>query len=174
MEGRAEEYAAVALSENNIFTAEMIGGEYCFGPDKTVSRGEFLSMCMLTAGEPLINGVMSTGYEDVDAMPYWMQQYVATAVMRGVSGREESESVFRADEPISRNEAMSMLNRALGLKDIDYISLDSEWEPEAAQACANLSAVGIVESQTLIHDELTRAEAAQMLIKALEVVKGRE
>ena len=174
MNGRAEEYAAVALSENNIFTAEMIGGEYCFGPDKTVSRGEFLSMCMLTAGEPLINGVMSTGYEDVDAMPYWMQQYVATAVMRGVSGREESENVFRADEPISRNEAMSMLNRALGLKDIDYISLDSEWEPEAAQACANLSAVGIVESQTLIHDELTRAEAAQMLIKALEVVKGRE
>ena len=174
MNGRAEEYAAVALSENNIFTAEMIGGEYCFGPDKTVSRGEFLSMCMLTAGEPLINGVMSTGYEDVDAMPYWMQQYVATAVMRGVSGREESENVFRADEPISRIEAMSMLNRALGLKDIDYISLDSEWEPEAAQACANLSAVGIVESQTLIHDELTRAEAAQMLIKALEVVKGRE
>ena len=52
MNGRAEEYAAVALSENNIFTAEMIGGEYCFGPDKTVSRGEFLSMCMLTAGEP--------------------------------------------------------------------------------------------------------------------------
>ena len=91
-----------------------------------------------------------------------------------MSGREESENVFRADEPISRNEAMSMLNRALGLKDIDYISLDSEWEPEAAQACANLSAVGIVESQTLIHDELTRAEAAQMLIKALEVVKGRE
>ena len=69
---------------------------------------------------------------------------------------------------------MSMLNRALGLKDIDYISLDSEWEPEAAQACANLSAVGIVESQTLIHDELTRAEAAQMLINALEVVKSRE
>ena len=59
------------------------------------------------------------------------------------------------------------------LKDIDYISLDNEWEPEAAQACANLSAVGIVESQTLIHDELTRAEAAQMLIKALEVVKSR-
>ena len=171
MNGRAEEYAAVALSENDIFTAEMIGGEYCFGPEKTVSRGEFLSMCMLTSGEPLINGVMSTGFEDVDAMPYWMQQYVATAVMRGVSGSEES--VFRADEPISRSEAMSMLNRALGLKNIDYISLDSEWETEEAQACANLSAVGIVGSQTLLHDELTRAEAAQMLIKALEVVKGR-
>ena len=48
MRGRADEYSAVLLSEKNIFTGEQIGGEYCFGPDKNVSRGEFQACACLS------------------------------------------------------------------------------------------------------------------------------
>jgi hypothetical protein len=34
------------LKEQGIFTGSTIGGNFCFSPDKSVSRGEFLVMVM--------------------------------------------------------------------------------------------------------------------------------
>ena len=174
MRGRAEEYAAVELSEQGIFTGEQLGGEYCFSPDKSVSRGEFLSMCMLISGEPVISGVMSTGYADEEDMPYWMKQYVATAVMRGIRPAASAASnAFGSGSPISRSEALVMLNKALGLRDISYAELDETMEPEVAQACANLSSIGIDSGHMSVSEQLTRSEAALLLVKAMETVNGR-
>ncbi|MEI3102503.1 MAG: hypothetical protein V8T45_12620 [Oscillospiraceae bacterium] len=44
-------------------------GEYCFYPDKPVTRGEFLSMCLIVSDEPIISGVMNTGYSDDEDIP---------------------------------------------------------------------------------------------------------
>ena len=175
MAGRADEYAAVALSENGLFTGEQVGGIYCFYPDKTVSRGEFLSMCMVLSGEPVFTGVLSTGYADDQDIPVWMKGYVATAVLCGIDyGRvTDSGSVFDASAPISKAEAASMLDSALHVTSVSYIQLDENLDAALAQACVNLSAHGILKSTEGIGNYLTRSDAAQMLAAALELQARR-
>lgn len=176
MQGSPQEYAAVALSENGLFTGEQIGESYCFYPDKTVSRGEFLSMCMILSDEPVFTGVMSTGYTDDGDIPGWMKGYVVTAAMCGIESGYKSEagSYFDSSAPISKAEASQMLDKALNITPVSYISLNSELDTELAQACANLSACGLIKNSSLITDEvLSRSEAAQMLCSALELKSRR-
>ena len=176
MAGRADEYAAVALSENGLFTGEQVGGVYCFHPDELVTRGEFLSMCMIVSGEPVFTGVLSTGYADDHEIPGWMKGYVATAAMCGVDHGRKTEigSVFDASAPIRKAEAASMLDGALNVTSVSYIQLDDTLDAALAQACVNLSAHGIMRSTEGIENYLTRSEAAQMLSAALELQANRK
>lgn len=175
MEGLAGEYYAVALSEHGIFTGRQVCGEYCFCPDEPVSRGEFVSMCMAVSGEPVLSGAVSTGYSDDGSIPDWMKRYAMTASMckvdEGVGCGEER--MFNPSSPISRSDAALILNKALKLCDVSYMTLDEGLEPETAQACANLSASGIIREGTLIQESLDRADAAELLVKALELIKKR-
>lgn len=175
LEGLAGEYFAIALSESGVFTGEQICGEYCFYPDKPVTRGEFISMCMRLSDEPVFSGVLSTGYGDDESIPTWMKGYAMTAAMCGVDdGLYLGEQhVFNAGSAISRSEAAVILNRALGLNDVSYMELDASLEREAAQACANLCASGISDGSVSVRDGLTRLEAAELLAKALELIKGK-
>ena len=173
MSGSAGEYAALLLSEEGVFTGEQIGGEYCFYPDKAVSRGEFLSMCMIVSDEPIISGVMSTGYSDDEDIPAWMKPYVATTVMCGMDRIDGESDAFQPDAAITKTEAVVMLNEALGLNDVNYIQLDETLAPETAQACANLSAAGIMEDSQLVEETLSRIDAAELLSKALELMSRR-
>ena len=45
MDGKAEEYCAMLLSEKGIFTGSRTGEEYHFEPERAVSRGEFERIC---------------------------------------------------------------------------------------------------------------------------------
>ena len=175
MEGVAGEYYAVALSENDIFTGEQICGKYCFYPDKEVSRGEFVSMCMMLSREPVFSGVLNTGYGDDEAIPTWMKPYVMTAAMCGIDKGLSlgEERVFDPTAAIDRSEAAIILNRALGLNDVRYLTLDSAMEKETAQACANLSASGIIREGALTEKSLNRLEIAELLVRALELVNNR-
>lgn len=174
MAGRADEYAAVALCEKGLFTGERIGGTYCFDPDKAVSRGEFISMCMLLSGEPMVTGVVSTGYADDADIPSWLKGYAATAAMCGVdTGRAaEQGSVFAASEPISMAEAARVLSAALKVTDVSYLPLDEELEATAAQAMANLTACGVMDNSPADRT-LTRSQAARMLTAAIELEQRR-
>ncbi len=121
MRGRADEYSAVLLSERDIFTGEQIGGRYCFSPEKSVTRGEFLSMCMLAAGESAVDAVLSTGCADDADIPAWMKGYVSAAAMHGVTAAA-SGAVFAADEPITETEAALMLETPATLGPIACMS----------------------------------------------------
>lgn len=173
MKGNAGEYAALLMSEEGIFTGEQIGGEYCFYPDKAVSRGEFISMCMIVSEEPIISGVMSTGYSDDEDIPDWMKPYIATTVMCGMNGIKRDTDAFQPNAAISKSEAMLILNEALELNDVNYIQLDESLSPETAQACANLSASGIIEEGEPAEETLSRIDAAELLSKALELMSRR-
>lgn len=175
MAGRGDEYAAVALCENGLFTGEQIGGSYCFDPDAAVSRGEFLSMCMILSQEPVFTGVLSTGYADDEEIPAWMKGYVTTAAMCGIdTGRvTEDGSVFAPSAPVSRGEAAAMLSGALHLTDISYLEKDEELEREVAQAVVNLAACGVMTGTSPAGGELTRSEAALMLTAAMELKANR-
>ena len=170
MDGLAGEYYAAALSEAGIFTGENICGRYCFYPERPVTRGEFVSMCIRASGEPIVCNVMSTGLSDDGSIPDWMKSYVLASVM---CGQEYENEVFDAEEGIGRTEALLLLNNALGINDVSYLLPETALSSEASQACANLRAVGLICEGELKEETLTRLEAAELIVKALELVKNR-
>ena len=171
MSGSGAEYAAVRLAEEGIFIGECLGGEYVFSPDEPVTRGEFLAMCMKLADVDLLSGVSRTGFADDDDIDSWMRPYVSTALMCGaISGVSTSEgAVFDPARGITGAEATVMLNNVLGLGDVGYIETDGEVPTWASQAVMNLEANGIIVSGEAELPVLTRAEAALMLCRALEM-----
>lgn len=175
MHGRADEYAAIALSEAGLFTGAEIAGQYCFQPDALVSRGEFLSMCMLLSDEPIFDGVLSTGYLDDHSIPAWMKGYAATAAFCGIYSGSSTEAgkIFDQASAISRGEAAAMLDKALGITKVSYVQLNADADEGIAQACANLSACGLIGDKGTIDTSLTRSEAAQMLAAAMQLIARR-
>lgn len=168
MQGDARHCAAVFLSECGAYTGEMLGGQYYFHPDETVTRGEFLSMCMSVCGNELLSGVVSTGFYDDDAIDNSLKACVSTAVRDGIvrGYSRNGHCVFDADAAISTAEAMVILDRALNVNDVSYIEPQSSVPAWAAQSAANLDALDISGTLPCADDALTRADAAQMLYAA--------
>lgn len=169
-------YAATMLAEEGIFVGQQLGGSYVFEPDREVTRGEFLAMCMELGGDELISAVAATGFADDDSIPVWQKRYVATALMDGViSGTEsDGDTVFNAEEAITVQEAAVMLNNVLGATDVPTAAFDSVVPAWASQATANLTACGVLSVSARYMDSLTRADAAQMLCAAMAVRDSRE
>lgn len=176
MSGHPSAYAATALAELGVFTGERVGGQWVFSPDELVSRGEFLSMCMSVADEELLSGVASTGFADDAEISDWLKPYVATALMDGVvSGYSVTGgAVFSPEEAITRTEAAVMLDNVLDTTDVAATSLTGSVPEWASQAASNLAACGVITEGEAITEPLTRSDAAEMLIRALEVLKARE
>lgn len=175
MQGSADEYTALLLSEKGIFTGEQIGKNYCFYPEKEVSRGEFLSLCMLLKGDNRVDAVLNTGYADDAQIPNWMKPFAANAAMSGVyTGIDVEEgSVFSHDDSITMSEAILMLDRALNTTRVNYLALDEYAAEEVAQACINLAACGVLEDSGISPDILTREEMARMIASAISVMENR-
>lgn len=62
-----------------------------------------------------------TGFCDDEAIPTWAKAYAAAGVTDGIiRGTSTAEGVaFRGEEPITFNEAATVLNRVLDLGDVD-------------------------------------------------------
>lgn len=168
MQGSAVEYYAVALSEEGLFTGECICGQYCFYPEREVTRGEFVSLCIAASGNEIIKNVMSTGFDDDEKIPEWMKQYALASAM---SGHVDEKQFFNADKAISKQEAAAQLNSVMNMNNVKYKDVDGEMKD--AQACANLEAAGIVREGLIKEETLKRAEAAELIIKALQILKNR-
>jgi len=175
MRGRADEYTALLLSEMDIFTGEQIGGNYCFNPEKEVSRGEFLSLCMLLKDNNKVGSVLNTGYVDDASIPVWMKAYAANAAMSGVYMGIDMEqgTVFSHAEPITMSEAILMLDRTLNTTKVNYLAYDEYAPADVAQACVNLTACGVLEETAISPDMLTREEMARMIASAISVLEKR-
>ncbi len=175
MVGRADAYAAAALCEMGLLTGRQICGVYCFEPDEEVTRGEFLSMCMTLTGKPLFTGVYRTGFQDDHAIPAWQKAYASAAAVNGVYDGVLTETgrFFSGDEPISCAEASVLLDSALALENVQYLSGYEELDQTSAQACMNLSAHKVISGNTQMDHALTRSEAAKMLTAAQELLERR-
>ena len=172
-------YAAIRLAETGIFTGKQLGSEFLFEPDAPVSRGEFLTMCLAACGVTVLDGVERTGFGDDDIMPSWAKPYVSAALLDGyVSGYENDEGqiVFSAEDTIKMAEAAVMLNNVLEISDVvQTAAMDSGLCPVwAQQATVNLASCGVVNRGGDYYAELTRADAAEMLCSALDVMEARE
>ena len=172
--------AAQDLAEAGIFTGAKIGDQYYFEPDKTVSRSEFLAMVLETAGETP-TAVTMTGFCDDAAIPTWAKAYAAAGVAEGLVGGVSTEegAAFQGEEPITFNQAATILNRLLAVEDVDLTAwyADREAAPSwAAQAVANMEAVSVLSAGSFGSAEMggtvTRADAAQMLSAAATLLEG--
>ena len=183
LEGNPAHKAAIRLAEEGIFVGECRNGQYFFAPEQTVSRAEFLSLAMAAAGLDPMEDVTITGFSDDSAIPTWAKGCVSAALSAGVvqGSRDASGApVFGAEDTITQGEATVMLNNLLDVADVPlevFASQDSQahW---ASQAAANLAASGVIREETVnsaaLGDTLTRADAAELLDGALDVLAARE
>ena len=182
MGGSPAAAAAQYLAESGIFTGAKIGENYYFEPDATVSRSEFLALAMETAGGEVTN-VTITGFCDDESIPAWAKAYAAAGVADGiVQGKATAEgAAFQGEEPITFNEAATVLNRMLNLGDVDLDVwyADREAVPSwAAQAVGNMEAFSVLSAGSFgsktMEQAVTRADAAQMLSAASTLLAGEE
>ncbi len=170
-------YEATELAERGIFVGENVGGYYVFSPNTEVTRGEFLAMCVKLSGNNPIENITRTGFYDDADIPDWQKPYVSTAVLLDiVSGKRDDSGklVFAPNDNITFSEATVMLNNALSLTDVSSLN-ESAYPAWASQAVSNLVSVNIIDSaiDTSTAVAVTRADAAKLLVNALEVLDGR-
>lgn len=178
--------AAVRLAEEGVFVGDRVGGEYFFRPAERVTRSEFLVMAMTAAGVGPLREVALTGFADDGAIPAWARGHVASALSSGtVGGMRDAagQAVFRPDEAVTRAQAAVILDRLMDVSDVAVESWsalgvtaaqDSHW---AMSAAVDLSAAGILPAEdsdpARLDAPLTRADAARMLDRALDVLAAR-
>jgi hypothetical protein len=180
MDGNAAHYAALRLAERDIFVGPNVGGVYCFQPDETVTREEFLAMAMTAAGAQALDGVNITGFYDDEDIPTWAKGYVSAAILTGTvqgSSNEAGQPVFRSGADVTAAEAAVIIDRLLAMGDVAADDVfDAETVPAwAYQSVVNMDAVNVVSlSDANLSDTLTRAQCAQMLSAMLDVLDSRE
>ncbi len=183
MDGVSAHKAAIRLAEDGIFVGECMGGEYFFNPDTPVSRSEFLTMTMKATGLDALEDVTTTGFADDDTIPTWAKGYAASALKAGVvqgAADEVGRIVFNAEDTITRAEAAVLLDRALQVSDVsETMATVDELAPAwAVQSAANLESCGVLTAGSTgtleLNDQLTRADAAEMVLGALEVLDARD
>ena len=110
---RDEQFEALWLRETGLFGGELISDRLSFGPDRTVSRADFLAMVMDLQGIDPEIGLQVSAFADTDQAPAWLRPYLASALRRGLIDGETGEEglVFRPNEPITRAEAAALVAR---------------------------------------------------------------
>jgi len=109
-------FAAEWMRHTGIFVGENLAEKSCFGPDKEVTRGEFVTMLVKTLDIPVEEGLVYTGY--TDEVPTWLQPYLAAAVRSGLTAGLENPEVFGAGEIITTAEAAVMVANGLDLQEV--------------------------------------------------------
>lgn len=180
MDGHPAHKAAIRLAEEKIYVGANLNGTYYFQPNTPLTRSEFLAMAMETLSMDELNGITTTGFYDDYAIQTWSKPYVASALKSGtVVGTISSDGqiVFCGNNLITQNEAAVLINRMLSISDVseeNWSETNSSIPTWACQAVMNLETVGILHKVSKLDEPVTRAEAAQMLSSALDLVEQRD
>ncbi|MGR7945938.1 S-layer homology domain-containing protein [Paenibacillus sp. M.A.Huq-81] len=151
-----------------------------FAPDKAITRAEFTAIIIRALGLRDSNNTMS--YADVTQND-WFYSAVSIAQRYGlIQGYSQSE--FGPNKPISRQEAMVIIERALKLAGHDQPLLETQieaqleafndsgqfayWSQGAAALCAKLSIMEGSNGLARPTHNITRAETAAVVKRMLE------
>ena len=145
--GESCRFAAEWMKHTGIFVGESVGEKQCFGPDKEVNRGEFVTMLVKALDIPTEEELVYTGY--TDEVPQWLQPYLAAAVRAGVTSGLAEQEVFGAEQPITGAEALQMLRSALDTDAVETFAAATD-------------------------SPLTRGEAAQILYQAVKTMESQK
>lgn len=132
-QGTSCQFAAEWMKQTGIFVGETLGDSSCFSPEKSVTRGEFVTMLVKALDLPVEQEVTYTGYEN--DIPTWLQPYLAAAVRSGLTEGLEDSHIFEANSPISAAEADVLLKNALN-QEHSCISPEDLPLTRAQAACA--------------------------------------
>ena len=183
MDGVSAYRSALRLAEEGVLIGECVGGTYFFQPDLTVSREEFVALAMHTMGLEALEGITRTGFADDDTIPTWAKGYVSSALKSGyVQGVLSADGVvFDPERAITRAEAAVLLDRMLQVTDAAVTTLYTDYDAAPAWACqaaVNLETAGVLQTNAdgalALSEPLTRADAADLLCGALDVLESRE
>lgn len=166
--GLSCEYAACVLAEKGLFTGRCVCGQYLFEPEEAVTCGEFLTLCMETAGiapaEPALSAETCAA-----SAPAWVQQYIDAAEAEGCPVPTFDEGTFDADAPVTLGAAAQTLSAALRVTPLASASVSSAEE----RAIKELIACGILPIGMDAEKSLTRGQAAELLLNALHLLEER-
>lgn len=184
LDGHPAYNAALRLAEEGVYIGACMDGAYYFQPDLYVTRSEFLAQAMSTVGLDALEGITTTGFFDDETIATWAKPYVSSALKSGAVQGTISESgqvIFQGENTITAAEAAVLLDRLLSVSDVSAETWTGSMDAVptwAGQAAMNLETVGVLKTDATgaltLSDTLTRAEAAQMLAAALEVLEARE
>lgn len=180
MAGDPNEFQAMWMKEEGLFTGATVGGNLCFGPDEPVSRGDFLVMVMKLVGAEASDTRMTSGFADEAETPAWLQPYIVSALGNGMIAGVSSDSgvVFRPSASLTNAEAIVLLQNVLQLptataKTVFAGESDSAMPAWAVDSAAALSASGIEIDAALAAEPVTRREAARVLY-TVQSILGEE
>lgn len=175
VEGHRE---AVHLAEAGLLVGEKMGTDYFFHPEQTMSRAQFTALALDCAGLEPLEAVTLTGFADDEVMALWAKPYVSAALRSGVvrgSFDDMGQVVFLPDAPITAAEAAVLLDRALAVTDVPAAAETMADVPAwCVQAVANLDSCGAMPASAVLSEPLTRAQAAVMLDRAINVMDSRD
>lgn len=181
MSGDPGLYAALHLAEEGVYVGRQVGSLYCFDPEDTFTREEFLALAMAVAGEAPLENVSLTGFYDDEGISAWAKGYVSAALVSGTvqgSRNGAGQAVFKADAPITCAEAAVLIDRLLSVGDVTADAFASETAAAApawaAQAVVNMETVSVLPANAGLNEPLSRSEGAQMLSAMLDVVDSRQ
>jgi len=184
MEGNPAHFAAIKLAEEGILIGERMGNNYFFNPAKVVSRGEFVAMALTCLGIEVTTPVTKTGFADDSDTPAWVKPYLSTALKQGIItgvSTLDGRRVFRSENPLTRAEALVVLNNILKLDDGEKrpVFADDEavpaWAMDAAsKAVANDLIETASDGSLRPMDNVTRADAAEMLYRAMKIKESEK
>ena len=169
--GSACRFEAEWLKNTGLFVGEQLGGSLCFGEEKPVSRGEFLTMLVQVLEIPVDDGAEFTGY--TDDVPGWLKPYLAAALRSGLTSELPSAQtgIFGAGETVTGGEAAVMLQSAMDLAvstcTMDGLAEESE-DAWAETAIAVMAENGI---HLEVQDLLTRGQVAVLLYQVSRMAK---
>ena len=163
--GKDCRFAAEWMKNTGIFVGESLGGSPCFSPDRTVSRGEFVTMLVRTLNLPTDPDLTETGYTDV---PDWLKPYLAAAIRSGLTTGLTTTDGFGPDLPVTAEEAAAMLCSALQLEPQEQTVLSSpEGEAFTPVEVALQNGFDLIPGQTL-----TRSDCASLLYQTSQYREG--
>ena len=163
--GKDCRFAAEWMKNTGIFVGESLGGSPCFSPDRTVSRGEFVTMLVRTLNLPTDPDLTETGYTDV---PDWLKPYLAAAIRSGLTTGLTTADGFGPDLPVTAEEAAAMLCSALQLEPQEQTVLSSpEGEAFTPVEVALQNGFDLIPGQTL-----TRSDCASLLYQTSQYREG--
>ncbi len=173
MAGHIAYNAALEASANRWMLGTLSGNGMYFGPDQTVSRGEFVAMVMKAMNMTPSAGLVDSCFDDNQDIPVSVRPYVATAQEKGyVIGSFEGDGLyFHADAAVTRAEAAVILNRILDLSAPTSSPVFSDgdtvpvWAADAVSALYDAGILNATASGIAATAPLTRADTAMMLVQ---------
>ena len=143
-------FAAEWMRNTGLFVGETIGGQSCFRPDKTVTKGEFVTMLVQALGISVDEDASYTGF--TNEVPTWLKPYLAAAMRSGLTAGWKG-NVFEAEAAITGAEAALMIQNALDLT-----------VSAAAMEAENIAMAVLAENGLALPSEaMDRAQVAQAL-----------